>query len=166
MKQVRPLSCLMLAMATALSVAAQRDDVNKMAVMLARDQTSMTVGRVRYDLVGMNHPTLDDPSTLLLRVARKTPEGWSVRVYTGEGGHLIMTGTFSDEALTMAEGVFTFHHPNGQVESTGTFHNGLKTGVWKRYDARGTPLADRVYDNGALTTEPVRECGSTLSCKP
>jgi hypothetical protein len=145
---------------------AQRDDVNKMKVMLARNETSMTVGRVRYDLVGIDHPTVSDPSTLLLRVTRRTTEGWGVRVYSSEGGVLMMTGEFSDETLTEADGLFTFYHPNGQVESTGQFHHGAKTGVWKRFTPQGKALSDRVYGEVELATDPIKECSATLSCRP
>lgn len=157
---------LLVAVLIASPLLAQRDDVNKMKVMLARNETSMTVGRVRYDLVGIDDPTIEDPSTLLLRVTRKAPEGWGVRVYSSEGGILMMTGMFSDEQLTVAEGLFTFYHPNGQVESTGQFHLGAKTGVWKRYTDRGKALSDRVYGEVELATDPIKECSATLSCRP
>lgn len=159
-------SVLLTAILVTTALHAQHDDVNKMAEMLAREETSLTVGRVRYDLVGMDHPNIEDPTTIFLRVARRTAEGWSVHVYTGECGHLVMAGTFSDEALTVAEGTFTFHHPNGEVESTGLFRNGVKSGVWKRFDPQGKALADRVYDPTALPPDHMLECWSTLSCKP
>lgn len=110
------------------TVRTQRDGLKKVPVMLARNRTSITVGRARYELVGMDHPALDDPSTLLLRVVRKNEDGRSVRVYTSESGILIITGQFSDEHLTVAEGLFTFCYRNGQVESSGLFHQGVKTG--------------------------------------
>ena len=145
--------------------AAQRDDVNKMAVMLDRNETSMTVGRVRYDLVGMDKPDLSDPGSLLLRVARASEIGWYVRVY-GHEGILVMTGMYSDEALTIAEGVFTFYHMSGVVESTGRFHMGVKVGVWKRYDERGNPLLDRIYNERDPDVEVMNVCGWTISCRP
>jgi hypothetical protein len=146
-------------------VFAQRDDVNKMTVMLERNETSMTVGRVRYDLVGADVPDLSDPESLLLRVARASENGWYVRVY-GHEGILVMTGSYSDEALTIAEGMFTFYHMNGVVESTGPFHLGAKVGVWKRYNERGDPLLDRIYNERDPDVEVMKVCGWTISCRP
>lgn len=160
------LACLFIAALASTPSIAQRDDVRKMNVMLARNETSMTVGRVRYDLVGRDHPDLEDPGTLLLRVARKAPEGWAVRVYTGQDGRLVMTGTFADDSLTVAHGEFTFYHPNGQVESTGRFEQGVKAGTWHRYDPQGNALPDRIYGHSTVRMDPVQECRSTLSCKP
>lgn len=145
-------------------LSAQRDDVNKMGVMLARGETSMTVGRVRYDLVGADEPDVDKPESLLLRVARAAGSGWSVRVY-GHEGILMMTGSYSDDALTVAEGAFVFYHRNGKVESSGNFHMGVKTGVWKRYNQRGDELPERFYDERG-NQEVVKVCGWTMSCRP
>jgi hypothetical protein len=51
-----------------------------------------------------------------------------------------------DGSLRVEDGVFTFYHPNGKVESTGRYVKGLKTGVWLRYDKWGRDLAEKVYD--------------------
>jgi hypothetical protein len=162
--RINPIISLIALLITAPGVA-QRDDVNKMAVMLGRNETSMTVGRVRYDLVGADTPDLSDPESLLLRVARASENGWYVRVY-GHEGILVMTGSYSDEALTIAEGMFTFYHMNGVVESTGLFHLGAKVGVWKRYNERGDPLLDRIYNERDPDVEVMKVCGWTMSCRP
>ena len=166
---INPMRCTqhivtLCAMLAVVAVSAQRDDVKKMDVMLARGETSMTVGRVRYDLVGAEEPDVDEPESLLLRVARVAEQGWSVRVY-GHEGILMMTGFYSDEALTVAEGAFVFYHRNGNVESSGEFHMGVKTGVWKRYNQRGDELPERYY-NERETEEVVKVCGWTMSCRP
>ncbi len=145
---------------------AQRDDVGKAAIMLASDRTSLTDGEVRYDLVGLVDPTLEKPSSLFLRVARRTDEGWGVQVYTAVEGILVMSGQFADEQLSIAEGLFNFYYPSGRLESSGMFHDGVKTGIWKRYDRRGRALAERIYVPVLVENEPLVECRSTLSCRP
>ncbi len=156
---------LILGLLAVQPVSGQRDDVKKIAVMLARNETSMTVGRVRYDLVGTKDLDISDPETLLLRVARVAPNGWAVRVYN-PGGQLLMTGVFTDKELSVAEGPFTFYFTNGQVESSGSFERGYKTGVWKRYNSEGVALPERVYGEHAPEKSTFSECWGTLSCKP
>ena len=70
--------------------------------------------------------------------------GYEVREKHSNGA-LKMTGTYSDQQRTVANGTFSFYHTNGQLESTGLYVNGTKKGVWKRFDAKGNELAERVY---------------------
>ena len=67
------------------------------------------------------------------------------RTYSMDGV-LKCEGSYVDEALRIEDGVFTFYHTNGKVESTGRYVKGLKTGVWLRYDKWGRDLAEKVYD--------------------
>ena len=60
-------------------------------------------------------------------------------------GRLRMTGTYVDEALNTAHGQFTFYYPNGNVESSGMYANGTKTGTWERFAEDGTAKAERNY---------------------
>jgi antitoxin component YwqK of YwqJK toxin-antitoxin module len=66
-------------------------------------------------------------------------------VIKDENDRLRMTGHYIDEALTIADGPFTYYYPNGNVESTGDYAEGLKTGTWLRYHADGTPKAEKNY---------------------
>jgi hypothetical protein len=61
-------------------------------------------------------------------------------------GKVKAEGTYSDEAMSMPHGYFTFYHPNGRVESKGEYINGNKAGLWLRYDAWGEPLAEKIYN--------------------
>lgn len=61
-------------------------------------------------------------------------------------GKLKAEGTYSDEALNLPNGFFTFYHPNGRVESRGDYIKGKKAGIWERFDAWGQPLAEKIYD--------------------
>lgn len=71
------------------------------------------------------------------------------RTFTMEG-RLKAEGTYKDAALTIEHGTFTFYHANGKVESQGDYAMGQKSGLWKRYDQWGRPLAEKVYDPNAL----------------
>ncbi|MBK6753909.1 MAG: TonB family protein [Flavobacteriales bacterium] len=65
---------------------------------------------------------------------------------------LLSEGHYADPQLRVPHGRFTFYHPNGKVESTGDFAEGLKSGVWQRYDQWGRELAEKVYDPDALAS--------------
>ena len=62
------------------------------------------------------------------------------------GGKLKAEGTYVDSSLNIPHGNFVFYHPNGRVESRGAYVNGLKSGIWERFDAWGEPLAEKIYD--------------------
>ncbi|MCB0757910.1 MAG: hypothetical protein KDC01_05595, partial [Flavobacteriales bacterium] len=67
-------ACMLVAVLSALSVQGQRDDVNKLAVLRARGETSLTVGRVRYDMVVAEYANAYLTDMTLLRTARETPD--------------------------------------------------------------------------------------------
>lgn len=71
------------------------------------------------------------------------------KAYDAEG-RLLAEGRFRDAALKEMHGDFIYYHVNGKVESRGRFENGRKIGVWERFDTEGRPMAERVYDAGAL----------------
>ncbi len=59
--------------------------------------------------------------------------------------HLRMKGFSEDAKGRVWHGNFEFYHTNGTLESKGNYLDGLKVGVWERYDANGKPLAERMY---------------------
>lgn len=61
-------------------------------------------------------------------------------------GALRAIGHYADADLLTPHGDFTFYHRNGGIESAGRYIQGMKTGVWRRYDPEGNALAERVYD--------------------
>ena len=158
-------SLLFIAFALTLSVTAQRDDVNKLAVMQARGETSLKVGQVYYDMVVAENADPALEGMTLLRTARETPEGWAARVY-GPDGTLVMEGNFAEKELRIPIGEFTFYHPNGKTESQGHFCNGGKVGAWHRWNQLGQPLADRTYPDQCPADTTGQHCWSSLSCKP
>lgn len=60
-------------------------------------------------------------------------------------GELKMEGYYTDAEMTMPNGIFTFYHKNGQVESMGEFADGTKFGIWQRYDSTGRALTNKIY---------------------
>jgi hypothetical protein len=117
-------------------------DVERMALLRASGAMSQVDAQVRYERVDASfHPS---PTGELLRVVTPADGGYSVRI-TGPAGSLRMTGTYRDADLRVAHGAFAYHHPNGRLESTGTYVDGRKYGVWLRFDATGRDLAERCY---------------------
>ena len=100
---------------------------------------------VRRDLVGPDFQPATENSIILMREVRKTANGYEVKVKAANGS-LRMKGTFSDEKLTQANGTFSYYHDNGRMESEGRIVNGVKTGVWTRYDRSGNAKSEKIYD--------------------
>lgn len=71
-------------------------------------------------------------------------KGFHVKAYF-MSGELKMDGYYKDEAATVPNGIFTYYYKNGKKESTGNFSNGMKTGVWQRFNPDGSKKAEKVY---------------------
>lgn len=61
------------------------------------------------------------------------------------GRYAIIEGRFVEH------GEFTFFYPNGKVESSGSYDNGVKVGNWKRFTSNGQQRPDRYYDPASAT---------------
>lgn len=61
-------------------------------------------------------------------------------------GTLKAEGSYLDSELLIPHGRFTFYYASGQVESTGDYAMGSKSGLWERYDKVGMALAEKIYD--------------------
>ena len=107
--------------------------------------TSSAAPAVRRDLVGPDFLPATKESIILMREVRKTANGYELKVKAANGS-LRMKGTFSDEKLTQANGTFSYYHDNGRMESEGRIVNGVKTGVWTRYDRSGNAKSEKIYD--------------------
>jgi len=99
---------------------------------------------VRRDLVGPDFQAATKESIILMREVRKTANGYEVKVKAANGS-LRMKGVFSDEKLTLANGTFSYYHDNGRIESEGRIVNGVKTGVWTRFDRSGGAKSEKIY---------------------
>jgi antitoxin component YwqK of YwqJK toxin-antitoxin module len=60
-------------------------------------------------------------------------------------GELMMSGTYLDEALTLAEGEFVYFFANGTKESQGMYASGQRVGSWQRWNFDGAQKPDRYY---------------------
>ena len=67
-------------------------------------------------------------------------------------GRLKMEGHYKDPELKTEHGKFTYFYANGNVESTGNYTMGAKSGLWLRYHADGRPKAEKLYDPHVLST--------------
>lgn len=61
-------------------------------------------------------------------------------------GMLKVEGTYADKELSIEDGMFTYYHANGKIESHGNYEMGLKSGLWERYDVDGNKLPEKIYD--------------------
>jgi len=68
----------------------------------------------------------------------------SVSYITGEK---MMDGLFLDKALEIEQGAFKYFYANGNPESSGSFKNGQKIGIWKRWNFDGRVKPDRFYND-------------------
>ncbi len=80
-----------------------------------------------------------------VRTITPKEHGYEVRVQTPHGFTLMM-GTFADAAATVAHGDFRYYDDAGTLRAEGRYVDGLKMGVWHRYDDRGQALSDKKYD--------------------
>lgn len=78
------------------------------------------------------------------KMENKTAEGYFFKAYfiTGE---VKMEGTYLDDQMEMAHGIFTFYYREGGVESTGEFRHGKKFGLWQRFNPDGSEKAEKIY---------------------
>jgi TonB family protein len=60
-------------------------------------------------------------------------------------GETKMLGTYVDLDLLVEHGDFKYFYANGKTESEGRFKQGLKVGVWKRWNFDGIAKPDRYY---------------------
>ncbi|MDQ3101825.1 MAG: hypothetical protein M3R08_10600 [Bacteroidota bacterium] len=112
------------------------------------DQISITDERApRQDKVKADLSTPADrkDNDVFVRTATLNENGQYAVVVKDEQGNVRLSGTYADEDLKVADGIFTYYYANGTVESKGLMHNGVKTGTWERFSNDGTPKAERNY---------------------
>ena len=80
----------------------------------------------------------------------RVPNGTKSDLFVGTtyslDGRMKAEGTYNDAALTIEHGTFVFYHENGNIESTGAYEHGKKSGIWKRFEPGGGALAEKIYD--------------------
>ncbi|HNR55411.1 MAG TPA: hypothetical protein PKJ19_09600 [Flavobacteriales bacterium] len=97
----------------------------------------------------------------LIRVVALAANGRYLVVVRSNIGVTRMKGAYLDSLLAVPDGTFSYYHPNGRIESTGSYVKGVKSGTWERYDMNGHALATRTYSgeqlDDLLATEGVIE---------
>lgn len=79
-------------------------------------------------------------------IEERASEGYHVKAYflTGE---LKMDGWYADEEMRVEQGLFTYFYQSGQIESAGEYKEGVKVGIWKRFDSKGNEKPEKVYQS-------------------
>ena len=78
----------------------------------------------------------------------KTDSGWHRKDYYLHSLSLQMEGLYKDSACKISSGRFRYFHPTRFIESTGTYRDGKKQGLWLHYYSDGIMEDSTVYDNG------------------
>ncbi|MEY3835957.1 MAG: hypothetical protein RI989_1385, partial [Bacteroidota bacterium] len=81
-------------------------------------------------------------------ITEVTPSLFEVKI-NFQTGELMMTGTYLDEALTIAQGEFVYFFANGVKESQGLYESGQRVGAWQRWNFDGAQKPDRYYQEPA-----------------
>lgn len=77
-------------------------------------------------------------------LVEKTDKGFHYKAYF-MSGELKMDGWYADREMQVAQGKFTYYYRSGKVESEGECKEGMKVGVWNRYDRNGEAKPEKVY---------------------
>jgi hypothetical protein len=80
-----------------------------------------------------------------LRIVTPAEEGYTVRVVRPEGG-VMMEGTSKDAEANVPHGHFRYYDAMGTLRAEGDYADGLKTGIWCRFDEHGNTLPSKEYD--------------------
>ncbi len=107
---------------------------------------SVIINAQRIDLVNARfEPCTTRNEARYFRVTTPVPDGFLVRVMTLDGV-VRMTGACTDATARMPNGPFHYYDDGGTLRAEGRYVNGLKSGIWHRYDDRGASLTDKEYD--------------------
>lgn len=78
-----------------------------------------------------------------------TGEGYHYKAYF-LSGELKMDGWYADDEMTVENGLFTYFYKSGQIESVGEYRNGMKVGIWKRFDLYGNEKPEKIYQSQGI----------------
>lgn len=65
-------------------------------------------------------------------------------------GPLVKVETFKNKQGDTAHGYFAFFYPNGWIDSSGHYFNGLAQGTWTFFNNSGKIIMEKTYDKGIL----------------
>jgi antitoxin component YwqK of YwqJK toxin-antitoxin module len=86
-------------------------------------------------------------------IGTKNNSLWQFDCYINETGIKVTSGSYRDSLLNNAEGLFNYYFEDGTLSSTGNYHLGKETGLWKKWDNAGHLIDSMMYENGKITTE-------------
>jgi periplasmic protein TonB len=97
----------------------------------------------------MKGVTKADSAGFLMRVSKLSDSLWQFDTYKTLGP-LTSSEQYRDENATLAEGLFTFYHATGYVDSTGRVINGRLNGDWNFCNDTGKVIKQKTYAMGKL----------------
>ncbi len=83
-----------------------------------------------------------------IRVAFKEGDWWHVQDIYAQTGTLCKDGLYSDDSMTVGEGMIFFYHPNGKLEKKARHIKGKLEGLVKIYDTAGHLVDSGIYTKG------------------
>jgi antitoxin component YwqK of YwqJK toxin-antitoxin module len=89
----------------------------------------------------------------------KTDSGYLRKDYFLKGKNLQSSGLYSDSLCKVKNGLFTWYHANGILESRGKYVQNKAEGIWKSYYENGFKDDSALYHNG-------KQIGTRLSWYP
>lgn len=106
------------------------------------------MGQVKTDFLDQHmNLVAEADEAVYTRTTVLQPDGlWHVEIKFANNV-IKMRGSYSDLSLQTEEGLFQFFYANGIQESEGYFKQGIKVGVWKRWDWDGNSKTDRIYSD-------------------
>ena len=102
----------------------------------------LRVERVGPEALGLSKSATGES---FIRVVARSGNGKYLVAINSNAGILRMQGAYLDSSLAVQDGVFTYYHPNGRMESEGRYVAGMKSGTWVRYAIDGARLSERNY---------------------
>lgn len=95
---------------------------------------------------------LTEPTTArYYAVIEKQDSNWHRQDFFIHERRLQMDGFYKDPDSKIAHGPFQYFHPNGQLESAGSYTDGKRQGVWLRYHSNGMMQDSATYEKGNTT---------------
>ena len=76
-----------------------------------------------------------------------------------------MTAHYTDSTLGVFDGLFQSFYTNNKIENEGNFLNGVKDGIWEKWDSDGHMIDSSVYENGKIKYTKIYNNGSPVVIK-
>lgn len=117
----------------------------------------------RVEVVNARYETCTEKRDVrYLRIMEAEGNGFLVRVI-GQYGRPLMIGHTLDAEGRVPHGAFQYFDEAGTLRAEGSFTNGRKVGIWKRYDMMGQMLMEKEYDGLEWDEKQVKLGIATLS---